>query len=163
MMGDKRIDVFDVVFAVVAAGVIAFIVVFSYLNEKTVQIDILDAAIYVEPIAGGFNVTVVITIRNPNPFNITISGISADLGDICGIIFPERCKTPFFLWEEIDVPANTTKVIAVSITRNLAVTVTDITVVTLRIRRSTDEQPLFEHRITVHAKVILISGDRSPA
>jgi len=134
---------------------------------QPISVDILNATIYVKPIAGGFNVTAVIAIRNPNPFNITVSGISADLGDVCGgglfIFFRVwRCKTSFPLWNGIDVPANTTKVITVSMMRSLAVTVTNTTVVTLSIYRSELEMVRIAQSVTVHAKVIFNSGDRSP-
>jgi len=150
---------------VIVANVVALVIThINYLRIalQPVNIDVVDAYILVKPIAGGFNITAVAVVHNPNPFNITVSGMDADLGDVCGggfLIFfhTYRCRTALYMPQEITIAPNTTKVIAVSITRNTAVTVTNITTISLYIYRSDIKPPTasrITHTVTAHAKII---------
>jgi len=130
----------------------------NYIEKAftTFEFSVINASIYVKPVNGFFNISIVLVIHNPNTFPINISTISVDFGDVCGwYIFPtHRCLTTIFA--KGSIPPNTTTTITTYTIRKY-IPLTGLTYIEVSAYRG-DVKPLLYVKASSIAKVVVKDG-----
>jgi len=114
---DKECKIIATICIMAVIGTIAYTILtplLNYVNVVAVELnaDITNATLYIQPYGNKLNLTLTFMLHNYSPYPINITGIYADIGEVCGdiaFVFPLLIPYSHRCYTRLDTPAITIK------------------------------------------------------